>query len=132
MAVLDTFLPIQFIKPGTPFGALFYALAILLLAWLGARALRLSVVRLLKRDEHRGIDHTVAFFLVQLAQIGVYSVALIVCAHLIPALHDVGTVLLTSAGVALVVIGSAAQNTLGRARLPTLLDLKRRKRGCQP
>ncbi len=113
MAVLDAFLPIEWIKPGTLFGALFYALIFLLLAWLGARALRLSVVKLLKRDEHRGIDHTVAFFLVQLAQIGVYFIGLILYAHLIPALHNVGTVLLTSAGVASVVIGLAAQNTLG-------------------
>ncbi len=113
MAALDGFLPIELIKPGTPFGALFYALLFLFLAWLGARALRLSVVRLLKRDEHRGIDHTVAFFLVQLAQIGVYLVAFIFYAHLIPALRNLGTVLLTSAGVASIVIGLAAQNTLG-------------------
>jgi small conductance mechanosensitive channel len=113
MASLDSFLPIQLIKPGTVLGSLFYALVFLLVAWLGARALRLSVARLLKRDEHRSIDHTVAFFLVQLAQIGVYLLALIFYAHLIPALHNVGTVLLTSAGVVSVVIGLAAQNTLG-------------------
>lgn len=113
MASLDSFLPVQLIKPGTVFGALLYALVFFILAWLGARAFRLSVARLLKRDEHRGIDHTVAFFLVQLAQIGVYLFALIFYAHLIPALHNVGTVLLTSAGVASIVIGLAAQNTLG-------------------
>jgi small conductance mechanosensitive channel len=113
MATFDGLLPIEFIKPGTPFGALFYALVFLIGAWLGARALRLSIARLLKRDEHRGIDHTVAFFLVQLAQIGVYVLAFIFYAHLIPVLHNLGTVLLTSAGVASVVIGLAAQNTLG-------------------
>jgi small conductance mechanosensitive channel len=113
VAVLNALLPIEFIKPGTLFGALFYALVFLLAAWLGARALRLSVAKLLRRDKHRGIDHTVAFFLVQLAQIGIYLLALIFYAHLIPALHNVGTVLLTSAGVASVVIGLAAQNTLG-------------------
>jgi small conductance mechanosensitive channel len=116
MAVLDSFLPIQFIRPETLLGALFYALVFLLVAWLGARALRLSVAKLLKRDEHRGIDHTVAFFLTQLtqlAQIGIYLLALIIYTHLIPALHNVGTVLLTSGGVASVVIGLAAQNTLG-------------------
>jgi small conductance mechanosensitive channel len=113
MAVLDSFLPIQFIRPETFFGALFYALVFLLVAWLGARVLRLSVARLLKRDEYRGIDHTVAFFLTQLAQIGIYLLALTLYTHLIPTLHNMGTVLLTSAGVASVVIGLAAQNTLG-------------------
>ena len=113
MLALDAFLPIEIIKPGTVFGAMFYAVVCLFLAWLGARALRLSVARMMKRDEHRGIDHTVAFFLVQLAQIGVYILALTFYAHLIPALHNVGTVLLTSAGVASIVIGLAAQNTLG-------------------
>jgi small conductance mechanosensitive channel len=113
MAVLNGFLPIEIIKPGTFFGAVFYALVFLVLAWLGARALRLCALRLLKRNEHRGIDHTVAFFFVQLFQIGVYLLALIFYAHLIPALHNLGTVLLTSAGVGSVVIGLAAQNTLG-------------------
>lgn len=113
MAILDKFLPIELIKPGTLLGALFYALVFLILAWLGARALRLSVAKLLKRDEQRVIGHTVALFLAQLAQIGIYLVALIFYTHLIPALHKVGTVLLTGAGVASVVIGLAAQNTLG-------------------
>jgi small-conductance mechanosensitive channel len=113
MATLDSLLPIEFIKPGTLFGALFYALVFFLGAWLGARALRLSVAKLLKRDQHRGIDHTVAFFLAQLAQFGIFLVALILYTHLIPALRHLGTALLAGAGVASVVIGLAAQNTLG-------------------
>ncbi len=111
--MFGSLLQIEFIKPETLFGALFYGLVFLLAAWLGARALRLSVAKLLKRDEHRAIDHTVAFFLVQLVQIGIYLLAVILYTHLIPALHNVGTVLLTSAGVASVVLGLAAQNTLG-------------------
>jgi small conductance mechanosensitive channel len=113
MAALNSFLPIEFIKPGTLWGALFYALVFFLGAWLGARALRLSVAKLLKRDEHRGIDHTVAFFLAQLAQFGIFLLALIFYTHLIPSLRHLGTALLAGAGVVSVVIGLAAQNTLG-------------------
>ena len=113
MAVFESFLPIQLIKPETFWGALFYALILLIGAWLGARTLGLSVTKLLKRDERGFVDHTEALFLAQLAQIGIYLLALLFYTHLIPALHKVGTVLLTGAGVASVVIGLAAQNTLG-------------------
>ena len=50
---------------------------------------------------------------VDIAEIFIYIFALTFYAHLIPELRSVGTALLTSVGVASVVVGLAAQNTLG-------------------
>lgn len=58
-------------------------------------------------------DRTMAIFLTQLVQIGIYLMALIFYAHLIPVLRSVGTALLTGASIVSIVIGLAAQNALG-------------------
>ncbi len=103
----------SFLNPATLFGALFYAAVFLLFAWLAATGLRLAVKKALQKDVRGLIDRTAAPFLRQLAQIAVYVVALILYAHLIPALRSLGTALLTGASVASIVVGLAAQNTLG-------------------
>ncbi len=113
ITILDRFLRGEFVNPATLLGALFYGLVFLALAGLAARALRLAVTNLLKRDERHILDRTVVSFLMQLVQIGIFLVALISYAHLIPALHHLGTALLAGAGIVSVVIGLAAQNTLG-------------------
>ena len=111
--ILDRFLRGEFVNPTTLLGALFYGLVFLVLAGLAARALRLAVANVLKRDERHILDRTVVSFLMQLVQIGIFLLALIFYAHLIPALHHLGTALLAGAGIVSVVIGLAAQNTLG-------------------
>ncbi len=103
----------SFLNPGTLSGALFYAVVFLLLAWLTATGLRLAVKKVLQEDVRGLIDRTAATFLRQLAQIAVYVMALIFYAHLIPALRSLGAALLTGASVASIVVGLAAQNTLG-------------------
>jgi small-conductance mechanosensitive channel len=104
---------IDLLEPDTPLGIVFYAILFLVLAGLISRALRLAVDKVLARDEHGLIDRTVASFLTQLAQIAIYVVALTFYAHLIPALSRVGTALLAGVSIASVVLGLAAQNTLG-------------------
>ncbi len=104
---------IDLLEPETPLGIVFYAILFLLLAGLLSRALRLAVDKVLSRDEHGLIDRTVASFLTQLAQIAIYILALTFYAHLIPALSRVGTALLAGVSIASVVLGLAAQNTLG-------------------
>lgn len=113
ITILDRFLRGEFVNPATLLGALFYGLVFLVLAGLAARTLRLAVTNILKRDERHILDRTVVSFLTQLVQIGIFLVALIFYAHLIPALHHLGTALLAGAGIVSVVIGLAAQNTLG-------------------
>jgi small-conductance mechanosensitive channel len=103
----------SFLNPSTWLGALFYAAVFLLLAWLAASGLHLAVRKALREDVHGRIDRTAATFLRQLAQIAIYVVALILYAHLVPALRSLGTALLTGASVASIVVGLAAQNTLG-------------------
>jgi small-conductance mechanosensitive channel len=93
-------------------GGAIYAILVGGAAWLIGRALRLTVHRVL---EKRGevVDETAIRFLGQLARVGVWIVAFIFYAHLIPALQKFGTTWLASAGVVAVVVGMAAQNTLG-------------------
>ena len=59
------------------------------------------------------IDRTTLSFLQQMAGALIWVVMLILYAHLIPVLHSMGTALLAGASVASVVIGLAAQSTLG-------------------
>jgi small-conductance mechanosensitive channel len=93
-------------------GAAIYAFMFGAAAWLIGRALRVTVHRVLeKRGE--SVDQTAVRFLGQLARVGVWIFAFIAYAHLIPALQKFGTTWLASAGVVAVVVGMAAQNTLG-------------------
>jgi small conductance mechanosensitive channel len=101
------------LNPRTLAGAVTYGLLLLAIAWTIARALRLTVKEALARVDRTMVDRTSVVFLTQLAQIAVYVFALTFYAHLIPELRSVGTALLTSVGVVSIVVGLAAQNTLG-------------------
>ncbi len=103
----------EFVSPQTPLGALLYALVFGFFAWLIGRALRLAIKRVLARDTHAYVDRTTVNFLAQLAQIGVWLFAFISYAHLVPALSSLGTAWLASVSVISVIVGLAAQNTLG-------------------
>jgi small conductance mechanosensitive channel len=113
MRFFERLFRIDLLEPDTPLGIVFYAILFLVLAGLVSRALRLAVAKVLARDEHGLIDRTVASFLTQLAQIAIYIFALTFYAHLIPALSRVGTALLAGVSIASVVLGLAAQSTLG-------------------
>jgi small-conductance mechanosensitive channel len=93
-------------------GAAVYAVFIGVVAWLASGALRLALHRVLqKRGE--SVDQTAVRFLSQLLRVAVWVLAFVSYARVIPELHDLGTAWLTSAGVLAVVVGMAAQNTLG-------------------
>jgi len=113
MTALEQFLSKDLLNPATLPGAVFYALVVAVLATIVARLLRLTVAQALKRDHKRRIDRTVVAFLTQLAQITVYLLAFIFYANLIPELRSLGTALLASVSVVSVIIGLAAQPTLG-------------------
>jgi len=99
--------------PKTFLGAVLYALVFLFFAWLFGRALHLAVQRLFAKDKNNRVDRTAVKFLAQLARFGVYIFMFISYAHLVPALAGLGTAWLASAGILSVIIGLAAQNTLG-------------------
>ena len=101
------------IDPNTFLGAILLALVFIFLAWLFGRASHLAVKRMFARDTKNRLDRTAVNFLAQLIRFAVYIFAFISYAHLIPALAGLGTAWLASAGILSVLIGLAAQNTLG-------------------
>src|SRR5579864_6263096 len=100
------------LNPKTGLGALAYGVFIGLIAWLVGRAGHLAVERFLKRHTATA-DQTAVRFIAQLARLLIWILAFLVYAHLVPSLNKLGTAGLTSVGVVSVVVGMAAQNTLG-------------------
>ncbi len=102
---------LTYLKPDTFIGAAVYFFLFIVLAWGLSRALRAAVHAAMVRQGH--IDRTTISFLQQLGSALIWVIALILYAHLIPMLRSMGTALLAGASVASVVIGLAAQSTLG-------------------
>jgi small conductance mechanosensitive channel len=102
---------LSFLRPDTLFGALVYLLIFLTTAMLAARALRTVVHAALTRRGH--IDRTTISFMQQFGTASIWIIVVILYAHLIPELRSLGTALLAGASIASVVIGLAAQSTLG-------------------
>jgi small-conductance mechanosensitive channel len=113
MTVFDRVLSREVFDPATAIGAAFYGLLFLSLAIVVARLIRRIVVRLERSAEGVHVDRTATLFLMQLAQAAVYVSAGILYAHLVPVLRALGTAMLAGASVASIVLGLAAQNTLG-------------------
>jgi small conductance mechanosensitive channel len=99
--------------PHTPIGAALYGLITLLAAWIISRAVKVAIHRYLDRAEKAGADATGIRFLGKLASMGIYLAGFVCYAHVIPALNTLGRSMLASLGVASVVVGLAAQSTLG-------------------
>ncbi|HEX8783654.1 MAG TPA: mechanosensitive ion channel family protein [Steroidobacteraceae bacterium] len=99
------------LHPDSLIGALIYLVVFVLIAQLLSRALRIAVRGVLASRTH--LDRTTVIFLQQFGIAVIWVVMLILYAHLIPVLRSLGTALLTGASIASVVIGLAAQSTLG-------------------
>jgi small conductance mechanosensitive channel len=102
---------LHFVRPDTLIGALVYLAIFVILALVLSRVLRTAVHAAMARKGH--IDLTTISFLQQIMTALIWVVMLILYAHLIPVLRSMGTALLAGASVASVVIGLAAQSTLG-------------------
>jgi small-conductance mechanosensitive channel len=103
----------ELINPSTVQGAVVYALIFAVCAWLLGRLLRVTVERALARDKHDHFDRMAVKFLAKLLRYCVYAFAVVAYAHFVPSLSSLGTASLTSISVLTVVVGLAAQNTLG-------------------
>ena len=101
----------RMLRPGNLIGALVYLVVFVSVAILVSRGLRSAVNAALTRHAH--IDRTTIIFTQQLASAFIWVLMLILYAHLIPVLRAMGTALLAGASIASVVIGLAAQSTLG-------------------
>jgi small-conductance mechanosensitive channel len=103
---------LSFVRPDTLIGAVAYLVIFIAVAMGLSRLLRGAVhASMSRRGGH--IDRTTISFLQQMATALIWIVLLILYAHLIPVLRSMGTALLAGASVASVVIGLAAQSTLG-------------------
>jgi small conductance mechanosensitive channel len=102
---------LAFLKPDTLLGALVYLALFLLVAVVLSRALRTVVHAAVSRQGY--IDRTTVSFMQQFGSALIWVMMLILYAHLIPELRSMGTALLAGASIASVVIGLAAQSTLG-------------------
>ena len=102
---------LSLLKPDTLLGALVYLVVFLLAALILSRTLRTLVHAAMTRKGH--IDRTTISFLQQFGTALIWVIVLILYAHLIPVLRSMGTALLAGASIASVVIGLAAQSTLG-------------------
>ena len=102
---------LSFLKPDTLLGALVYLVLFLLVALILSRTLRSLVHASMTRKGH--IDRTTINFMQQFGSALIWVIMLILYAHLIPVLRSMGTALLAGASIASVVIGLAAQSTLG-------------------
>jgi small conductance mechanosensitive channel len=99
------------IKPDTFVGAALYMVIFVCAALILGRVLRAALHAAMTRQGH--VDRTTITFLQQFGSAAIWVLMLILYAHLIPVLRSLGTALLTGASIASVVIGLAAQSTLG-------------------
>ena len=102
---------LSFMSPGSLIGALVYFVLFVIFAYVLSRLLRTAVHASMTRAGH--LDRTTISFLQQILTALIWVIMLILYAHLIPVLRSLGTALLAGASVASVVIGLAAQSTLG-------------------
>ena len=113
MRILDKIISGGFTDPSTVRGAVLYAMVFAFFAWLVGRTLRWAVQRVLANDKHDHLDIMAVRFVARLVRYCVYVFAFISYAHFVPALSGLGTASLTSISVITVIVGLAAQNTLG-------------------
>ena len=99
--------------PSTLQGAFLFAVVFAFLAWIVGRTLRVAVQRLLAHDKHEHLDLMAVKFIAKLTRYAVYVFAFAAYAHFIPALSGLGAASLTSIGMISLILGFAAQNTLG-------------------
>jgi small conductance mechanosensitive channel len=99
------------LKPDTLIGGIAYLVIFIGMAMVLSRLLRVTVHAAMTRKGH--LDRTTISFLQQIGTALIWVAMLILYAQLIPVLRSMGTALLAGASVASVVIGLAAQSTLG-------------------
>jgi small conductance mechanosensitive channel len=113
MIIFEQGLITELLNPSSVLGAVFYALVFLLITFLVSSLIRRYVKEIIRRGSGAKADRTSVIFIGQLGNVAVFLIGAILYFHLIPALRAFGTALLTTASVASIVVGLAAQNTLG-------------------
>lgn len=101
------------LRPDSFVGAIAYLVLFCVLAAALSRALRLAIQTAVSHAPVEHVDRTAINFLRQLGVLIIWVFVLAAYAHLVPALHSLGTAMLAGASIASIVLGLAAQGTLG-------------------
>ncbi len=113
MLDFETILIKDLLNPATFPGAIFYAVLFFILALIASTIVKRIIFRLIDPDHKPSADRTAVIFLSQFARAASFLIAVIMYLHLVPGLRSLGTAILTTASVGSIVLGLAAQNTLG-------------------
>ncbi len=100
---------LAWLAPATPLGALTLGAIFLVLASIIVILIRAAT----RRMERHLSDVTALHFISELTQVLTYFLSFVLFAHMVPELRALGTALLAGVSVVSVVVGLAAQNTLG-------------------
>ena len=106
--------PYKLIDPGSPLGALVFALVLILIAWLTC----MITTRLLLRPSwvigtlQRKIDETVIHYIVRVKNLLIVIVAVFIYVSLVPQLKALFGTMLAGAGITALIIGFAAKSTM--------------------
>jgi small-conductance mechanosensitive channel len=100
-------------NPAELTGAIFYGIVLLTITLIVIMLIRRAFNRFLRQPDKIPIDRTAMDFISQLLQLAVFLIALIYYFQLVPSLRNLGAAILATAGIASIVFGLAAQNTLG-------------------
>ena len=126
MAQWWTYLRSNVTDPDAVIGIIFYALVTLVVVMVAAGITRWLFARISEKWRKRlRIDETTYHFVRGLLVFGIYFTGLMVYVSLIPKLHALMSAILASAGIAAIVLGLAAQNTLSNIVAGLLITLFR-------
>lgn len=103
----------SFLDPSQLVGALLLALLLFLAGVILSQVVRRLLREALRHDRSERIDQITLSFLSHLAILAIWVLLLTFYAHLVPALNRLGTALLTGVSLMSVILGFAAQATLG-------------------
>ena len=104
---------LDYIDPSTLLGALIYLVLFLIAGQIASTIMKRSLRAAMARANHHRVDPLAVGFIENLANVAIWVITLVLYAHLIPSLRALATALLAGASVVSIVVGLAAQNTLG-------------------
>lgn len=99
--------------PNRLIGALLIAAVLIVVGIALSWVVRRLVATALHHDRSERVDQITLSFLSQLSVLAIWILLITLYAHLIPALHRLGTALLAGVSIVSVIVGFAAQTTLG-------------------
>lgn len=99
--------------PNRLIGALLIAAVLLVFGVVLSWTVRRLVGEAVRHDRSERIDEITLSFLSQLSVLAIWILLITLYAHIVPALHRLGTALLAGVSIVSVIVGFAAQTTLG-------------------